>query len=77
MSMDKDSKGGIGRMPVICVCCRVFRISKVPGKFINMGNKKDDYKQFCQKFAAHMTCEDDWWGMLVGSPESVFWWKSF
>ncbi|CAE7689109.1 ATL1 [Symbiodinium pilosum] len=40
-------------------------MDKVPGKFINMGNKKDDYKQFCQKFAAHMTCEDDWWGMLV------------
>lgn len=40
-------------------------MDKVPGKFINMGNKKDDYKEFCRKFAAHMTCEDDWWGMLV------------
>ena len=34
-----------------------------------MGNKKDDYKEFCRKFAAHMTCEDDWWGMLVGGSD--------
>eukprot|EP00440_Ansanella_granifera_P009365 gb/GFBE01010148.1/.p1 GENE.gb/GFBE01010148.1/~~gb/GFBE01010148.1/.p1 ORF type:complete len:494 (+),score=139.43 gb/GFBE01010148.1/:1-1482(+) len=40
-------------------------MDKVPGKFINMGNKKDDYLEFCRKFASHMTCEDDWWGMLV------------
>ena len=33
-------------------------MDKVPGKFINMGNKKDEYKEFCRKFAAHMTC--DW-----------------
>ena len=40
-------------------------MDKVPGKFINLGNKKDEYHDFCRKFAAHMTCEDDWWGMLV------------
>ena len=37
-----------------------------------MGNKKDDYKEFCRKFAAHMTCEDDWWGMLVGGSDETW-----
>jgi len=38
---------------------------KVPGKFINMGNKPDEYKQFCLTFAEGMKSEEDWWAMLV------------
>lgn len=40
-------------------------MDKVPGKFINLGNKKNDYNEFCRKFAMFMTSEDDWWSMLV------------
>merc|ERR1719272_2560452 len=40
-------------------------VDKVPGKFINMGNKPDDYKVFCDDFAKGMNSEDDWWAMLV------------
>lgn len=40
-------------------------MDKVPGKFINIGNKKDDYLMFCKKFADTMESEDDWWAMLV------------
>ena len=38
---------------------------QIPGKFINMGNKKEEYEQFCIKFAGYMSSEDDWWGMLA------------
>lgn len=40
-------------------------MDKVPGKFLNMGNKREDYIEFCKKFESYMTCEDDWWGMMV------------
>ncbi|CAE7655432.1 unnamed protein product, partial [Symbiodinium pilosum] len=40
-------------------------VDQVPGKFINMGNKKVEYYQFCEKFAKHMESEADWWGMMV------------
>eukprot|EP00441_Pelagodinium_beii_P022603 CAMPEP_0197659190 /NCGR_PEP_ID=MMETSP1338-20131121/46512_1 /TAXON_ID=43686 ORGANISM="Pelagodinium beii, Strain RCC1491" /NCGR_SAMPLE_ID=MMETSP1338 /ASSEMBLY_ACC=CAM_ASM_000754 /LENGTH=499 /DNA_ID=CAMNT_0043235985 /DNA_START=85 /DNA_END=1584 /DNA_ORIENTATION=- len=38
---------------------------KVPGKFISMGNKRQEYIDWCQQFAARMISEDDWWSMLV------------
>merc|ERR1740138_1582329 len=40
-------------------------MDKVPGKFINVGNKPDLYKKFCDQFAEGMDSEDDWWAMLV------------
>eukprot|EP00932_Pfiesteria_piscicida_P007146 SRR837773.17134.p2 GENE.SRR837773.17134~~SRR837773.17134.p2 ORF type:complete len:151 (+),score=60.57 SRR837773.17134:63-455(+) len=40
-------------------------MDKVPGKFINLGNKPDEYKAYCEKFAKEMKSEDDWWTMLV------------
>ena len=75
MSVDKDP--GLESLGVKCALTKGVFLSfalasasaaalcQIPGKFINMGNKKDEYKEFCRKFAAHMTCEDDWWGMLV------------
>jgi hypothetical protein len=53
--MDCVSKGNRGPMS----------IDKVPGKFINMGGKPDQYKQFCEGFADSMKSEEDWWAMLV------------
>ena len=71
MSMDKAAKHAAKhvRATPLLVLLSVLLDVQVPGKFINMGNKKDEYKQFCRKFAAHMTCEDDWWGMLARSLE--------
>merc|ERR1719478_969439 len=40
-------------------------MDKIPGKFINIGRKPDEYKKFCDDFAACMPTEDDWWAMLV------------
>jgi len=40
-------------------------MDKVPGKFINIGNKPEDYKKFCDEFAKFMKSEEDWWAMLV------------
>lgn len=40
-------------------------MDKIPGKFINIGNKPDDYKQFCTEFATGMPTEEDWWAMMV------------
>lgn len=53
--MDCVSKGARGPMS----------LDKVPGKFINMGAKPDQYKQFCDTFAEGMANEDDWWAMFV------------
>jgi len=38
---------------------------KVPGKFINLGNKPDEFQKFCDTFAMGMKTEEDWWAMLV------------
>lgn len=40
-------------------------VDKVPGKFINMGSKPEEYKQFCEEFGKGMETDDDWWSMLV------------
>jgi len=40
-------------------------MDKVPGKFINMGNKPKEFQSFCDTFAKFMATEEDWWGMLV------------
>lgn len=53
--IDAVSKGNRGPMS----------LDKVPGKFINMGSKPDQYKEFCKVFATGMTSEEDWWAMLV------------
>jgi hypothetical protein len=53
--LDCVSKGERGPMSM----------DKVPGKFINIGNKPDQYKEFCKGFAKGMDSEDDWWAMLV------------
>merc|ERR1719428_2129753 len=53
--IDAVSKGNRGPMS----------LDKVPGKFINMGSKPDQYKEFCRQFAKDMPTEDDWWAMLV------------
>merc|ERR1719181_2490589 len=45
--LDCVSKGNRGPMS----------IDKVPGKFINMGNKPDQYKKFCDDFAKAMESE--------------------
>lgn len=38
---------------------------KVPGKFINMGNKPEAYRKFCQEFDSGLKGEEDWWAMMV------------
>lgn len=53
--LETVSKGDRGPMSV----------DKVPGKFISMGNKPDEYQRFCNNFAEGMLSEDDWWSMLV------------
>lgn len=53
--LDCATKGNRGPMSM----------DKVPGKFINMGAKPDQYKEFCDTFAQGMDSEEDWWSMLV------------
>lgn len=40
-------------------------MDKAPGKFINLGNKPEEYAKFCSKFAEFMKGEEDWWAMMV------------
>lgn len=53
--LDCVSKGNRGPMSM----------DKVPGKFINLGGKPAQYKEFCDTFAEGMQSEEDWWAMLV------------
>lgn len=38
---------------------------KIPGKFINIGNKPEEYEAFCKIVAENMKSEEDWWAMMV------------
>lgn len=53
--LDAVSKGARGPMS----------LDQVPGKFINMGSKPDQYTEFCKTFAMGMDSEEDWWAMFV------------
>jgi hypothetical protein len=53
--LDMVSKGSRGPMSM----------DKIPGKFINMGGKPKEYKDFCDLFAKSLPTEDDWWAMMV------------
>jgi hypothetical protein len=52
--LDAVSKGARGPMS----------LDQVPGKFINMGSKPDQYTEFCKTFAMGMDSEEDWWAIL-------------